>query len=66
MQQLLADVQAREAAGELRDSSIAAHLLRARDPSTGRPLPDARLVPEVGILFFAGFETTGHSAAFSL
>ncbi|CAL5223871.1 g6460 [Coccomyxa viridis] len=44
-------------------SSIAAHLLEIKDPSTGKPLDDKRLLPEVSTLFMAGFETTGHTAA---
>ncbi|CAL5225848.1 g8631 [Coccomyxa viridis] len=47
-------------------SSIAAHLLDIKDPSTGKPLEDKRLLPEVSTLFMAGFETTGHTAAWVL
>ncbi|CAL5219591.1 g1454 [Coccomyxa viridis] len=45
------------------ESSIAAHLLSIRDPETGKPLDDKHLLPEVSTLFMAGFETTGHTAA---
>ncbi|CAL8468141.1 g7680 [Coccomyxa elongata] len=48
------------------ESSIAAHLLDIKDPDTGLPLSDARLLPEISILFMAGFETTGHTAAWTL
>ena len=36
------------------DVSIAAHLLRLRDPATGRPLPDDLLAGEFGVFFGAG------------
>ncbi|CAL5222409.1 g4768 [Coccomyxa viridis] len=45
------------------ESSIAAHLLDIQDPETGKPITDERLLPEVSTLFMAGFETTGHTAA---
>ncbi|EIE20661.1 cytochrome P450 [Coccomyxa subellipsoidea C-169] len=48
------------------ETSIAAHLLDIKDPDTGKPLEDARLLPEISILFMAGFETTGHTAAWTL
>ncbi|KAK9819693.1 hypothetical protein WJX72_001295 [[Myrmecia] bisecta] len=47
-------------------STIAGHLLRIKDPATGKPLADERILPEIGILFLAGFETTGHTAAWIL
>lgn len=34
----------------LSDQSLGAYLLRLRDPKTGRPLPDKRLLPQVGII----------------
>lgn len=37
-----------------------------RDPATGRPLTDEQLAGEVGLMFFAGFETTGHTMAWAL
>jgi len=61
---LLAEVRGRgEPAAD--DATIAAHLLRIRDPS-GRPLPDDRLAAEIGVFFTGGFETTGHSIAWAL
>lgn len=39
--------------------SIVAHLLRVKDPSTGRPLEGNRLAREFQIIFIAGSETTG-------
>ena len=39
------------------DVSIAAHLLRLRDPTTGRPLPDDLLAGEFGVFFGAGVRT---------
>lgn len=31
------------------DGSLAAHLLRLRDPDTGAPISDARLLPHIGV-----------------
>ena len=36
------------------------------DPHTGAQLDDVRLVNEITILFFAGFETSGHAQAWML
>ena len=47
------------------DGSIGAHLLRIRD-ADGKPLPDERLLPHIGMFFFAGFDTTGHTMAWTL
>ncbi len=65
MAALLAEVRARgkPAPG---DVTIAAHLLRIRDPATGAPLPDDRLAAEAGVFFTGGFETTGHTIAWAL
>lgn len=65
MRALLAELKARGPPAE-DDASIAAHLLRIRDPATGRPLTDEQLAGEVGLMFFAGFETTGHTMAWAL
>ena len=54
MQELLADVRARSAAGQLLDSSVAGHLLRIRQPGSGAPLTDDLLLPEIAVFFFAG------------
>lgn len=48
------------------DVSVAAHLLRIRDPATGEPVPDDRLAAEIGVLFTGGFETTGHTIAWAM
>ncbi|KAK9811231.1 hypothetical protein WJX72_000390 [[Myrmecia] bisecta] len=66
MRQLLADVKARGSDWEATDTSIAAHVLRIRDPDTGLSLPDEELLAQFGILFIAGFETTGHTIAWAL
>ncbi|KAK9914782.1 hypothetical protein WJX75_000489 [Coccomyxa subellipsoidea] len=66
MRDLLADVKKRALAGELLDSSVAAHLLRLRDPKTGKQLPDELLLPEIATFFFAGEDTTSHTGAFTL
>lgn len=65
MSDLLKDIKAR---GPLSDSdvSVAAHLLRIRDPANDQPLPDDRIAAEIGVLFTGGFETTGHTIAWAL
>ena len=57
-----------EGEGEPRadDVSIAAHLLRLRDPATGQPLPDALLAGEFGMFFSAGLETSGNAISWTL
>ena len=57
-----------KARGELRtdDVSIAAHLLRLRDPATRQPLPDALLAGEFGMFFSAGLETSGNAISWTL
>lgn len=63
--QLLGQVKARgEPAAE--DVSIAAHLLRLRDPKTGQPLPDSLLAGEFGMYFSAGLETSGNAISWTL
>ena len=54
--------------GPLEDSdmTVAAQLLRIRDPKTGKPLPDDRIAAEIGVLFTGGFETTGHTIAWAM
>eukprot|EP00884_Botryococcus_braunii_P015153 jgi/Botrbrau1/23639/Bobra.55_2s0026.1 len=47
------------------DHSIGAELLRVRD-FCGEPLTLARLKSEVGIMFAAGMDTTGHTVAWTL
>ncbi|CAL5223031.1 g5486 [Coccomyxa viridis] len=65
MSQLLQEVKARgEPAAE--DVSIAAHLLRLRDPATGQPLPDNLLAGEFGMYFSAGLETSGNAISWTL
>jgi cytochrome P450 len=39
------------------EACFGAHLLDVRDPSTGQPLDDERLAPEIALLFLAGFES---------
>ena len=45
---------------------MAAHLLRIQDPNTGQPLSDDLLLPQVSVLFWAGFDTTGNTMAWTL
>jgi hypothetical protein len=49
---LLADLKRR--ALELDPQTIAGHLLRIKDPKTGKFLADEDLLPEIAILFVAG------------
>ena len=46
--------------------SIAAHLLRLRDPTTSAPLPDDLLAGEFGVFFLAGVETSGNTIAWTM
>eukprot|EP00884_Botryococcus_braunii_P016359 jgi/Botrbrau1/3406/Bobra.0337s0042.1 len=64
MGELLRDTLARES--ELEPHTLAAHLLGIKDPATGARLPFDVLLPEVTILFFAGYDTTGHSMSWTL
>ncbi|CAK0779841.1 hypothetical protein CVIRNUC_004867 [Coccomyxa viridis] len=66
MRKLLADVKRRAVSGQLLSSSVAGHLLNVRDPHTGKPLSDDRLLPEVATFFFAGEDTTSHTASWTL
>lgn len=65
MRSLLVTIKAR-GPPPLDDTTIAAHLLRLKDPATGKLLNDEQLASELGVLFFAGTETTGHSMAWAL
>ena len=58
-------VKARGAPTE-EDSSIAAQLMRLRDPDTQQPLADRFLLPQISVLFWAGFDTTGNTMAWTL
>ncbi|CAL8465333.1 g4868 [Coccomyxa elongata] len=48
------------------DATIAAHLLRLRDPATGGPLSDELLAGEFGMFFTAGLETSGNAISWTL
>ena len=56
------------ARGPVRDDdvSIAAHLLRLRDPKTGLPLPDDLLAAEMGVYFAAGIESAGNAMSWTM
>lgn len=61
------EAQDREGSKEgIRDHSVLAHLLKWRDPQTGRKLSKAQLKAETSIFLIAGFETTAHSIAWTL
>ena len=46
--------------------SIAAHLLRLRDPLSDTPLPDDLLAGEFGLFFSAGIESAGNAISWTL
>lgn len=48
------------------DESMAANLMRIQDPTTGQLLSDDLLLPQVSVLFWAGFDTTGNTMAWTL
>ncbi len=48
------------------DVSIAAHLLRLRDPVSDAPLPDDLLAGEFGLFFSAGIESAGNAISWTL
>lgn len=56
----------RQVDAESLGNTIAGQLLRLRDPSTGELLSDEMVMPEIGTMFLAGFETSGHTEAFAL
>lgn len=47
-------------------NSIAGQLLRLENPKTGQLMSDDVLMPEIGTMFLAGFETSGHTEAWAL
>lgn len=47
-------------------NTVAGQLLRMIDASTGKPLSDDVIMPEIATMFLAGFETSGHSEAWTL
>ncbi|KAK9916023.1 hypothetical protein WJX75_007417 [Coccomyxa subellipsoidea] len=59
---LLADIRRERPA----EATFAAHLLDIVDPRTGQGITDEFLQPEIALLFLAGFETTGHTASWTL
>ena len=65
LERVLEDVRAR-GPPDAADVSLMAHLLRIVDPATGAPLTDAQLLPEVGIVFVAGMETSGKTMGWTL
>lgn len=48
------------------DMSIAAHLMRLKDPSTGQPLADDLLAAEFGVYFAAGIESAGNAMSWTV
>ncbi|DBB04195.1 TPA: hypothetical protein ACH3X1_013234 [Trebouxia sp. C0004] len=65
MQNLLQELKARGPPAD-DDDSLAAHLLRIRDPGTGQLLSDDWLLPQISVTFWAGFDTTGNTMAWTL
>ena len=62
--ELLAAMRARGEPDE-DDGSIGALLMRIRD-ANGQPLSDEVLLPQIAVFFLAGFDTTGHTLAWTL
>jgi cytochrome P450 len=65
MRELVDEVRARGEPDE-KDVSIAAHLMRLRDPKTGLPLSEDLLTGEFGVYFAAGIETGGNAMGWTL
>lgn len=65
MRALLDEVKARGPPAAC-DVSIAAHLLRLRDPASGQPLSDDILAGEFGVFFAAGIESAGNAMSWTL
>ncbi len=65
LERVLEDVRARGPPAAS-DVSLVAHLLRIVDPATGAHLTDAQLLPELGIVFVAGMETSGKTMGWTL
>ena len=40
--------------------------MRVQDPRTAKPLADKYLLPQFSVLFWAGFDTTGNTMAWTL
>ena len=56
----------RKADPQTMGNTIAGQLLRLKDPATGEPMCDDVIMPEIGTMFLAGFETSGHTEAWAL
>lgn len=65
MRELLLEVKARGPPPP-EDISIAAHLLRLRNPDTGEPLSDDLMTGEFGVYFTAGIESAGNAMSWTL
>ena len=65
MRQLVAELKAR-GPPSADDVSVAAHLLRLTDPSTGQPLADDLLASECGVYFAAGIESAGNALTWTM
>lgn len=48
------------------DKTLAAQLMRLRDPKTGQPLSDDLLHAQIATFFWAGYETTGNAMAWTV
>lgn len=64
MRALLDEVKARGPPSPS-DVSIAAHLMRLKDPRTGQALEDDLLVGEFGVFFSAGIESAGNALSWT-
>lgn len=48
------------------DKTVAAQLMRLRDPKTGQPLSDDLQHAQIAIFFWAGYETSGNAMAWAV
>ena len=62
---LLLQIKARGPPAES-DRTLAAQLMRLREPKTGEPLSDDLLHAQIAIFFWAGYETSGNTMAWAI
>lgn len=65
MRELVHEVRAR-GPPSADDPTVAAHLLRVRDPDTGEELSDDLLTGEFGVYFTASIESAGNAVSWTL
>ena len=65
MRDLVAEVKARGPPAP-EDVTVAAHLLRLRDPQTGAPLGDDLLASEFAVIYAAGLESAANALTWTM